>query len=132
MTKAEIIEAICENVGGFSKREAAQLVDAVFGTMKETLAAGYKIKISGFGNFVVRDKHERPGLNPRTREKITLAPRRVVRFKPSPVLKARVNRPSAGRRSSFPPPRRPSALPPALVLPGPAAGLVTEQEPSKD
>lgn len=132
MTKAEIIEAICENVGGFSKREAAQLVDVVFGTMKETLAAGYKIKISGFGNFVVRDKHERPGLNPRTREKITLAPRRVVRFKPSPVLKARVNRPPVGRRSSFPP-RRPSAMPPALILPSAAAsGLVVDHEPSKD
>lgn len=129
MTKAEIIEAICEKVGGFSKREAALLVDTIFDTMKDTLAAGYKIKISGFGNFVVRDKHERFGLNPRTREKIVLPPRRVVRFKPSPVLKARVNRPPAGRRSTFPPPRRPPSTPPIAPL-APVAGL--DHDPSKD
>ena len=91
MTKAEIIEGVYEKVGGFSKKEASDLVEAIFETMKETLAMGYKIKISGFGNFVVRDKRERPGLNPRTRERIVLAPRRVVRFKPSPVLKVLVN-----------------------------------------
>ncbi len=124
MTKAEIIEAICDTVGGFSKREAASLVDAVFDTMKSTLAAGYKIKISGFGNFVVRDKHERPGLNPRTREKITLAPRRVVRFKPSPVLKTRVNRVATGRRSSFPPPRRTPSMPPTAIPPNPIVVIV--------
>ncbi len=131
MTKAEIIEAICEKVGGFSKREAALLVDTIFETMKDTLAAGYKIKISGFGNFVVRDKHERFGLNPRTREKIVLAPRRVVRFKPSPVLKARVNRPPAGRRSSFPPPRRSPSTPPVAIPPlAPVTSF--DIEPSKD
>lgn len=113
MTKAEIIDAICEKVGGFSKREAAMIVDTVFETMKETLAAGYKIKISGFGNFVVRDKHERPGLNPRTRERITLPPRRVVRFKPSPVLKTSLNRPTARRSSA---PRAPS-IPPLSAVP---------------
>jgi len=104
MTKAEIIESVYDTVGGFSKKEAQDLVDVVFETMKETLAAGYKIKISGFGNFVVRDKRERPGLNPRTRERITLAPRRVVRFKPSPVLKAQVNH----VEEPPPPPRRAS------------------------
>jgi integration host factor subunit alpha len=91
MTKAEIIEAVYEKVGGFSKKEASDLVEAIFETMKETLASGHKIKISGFGNFVVRDKKERPGLNPRTRERIVLSPRRVVRFKPSPVLKSLIN-----------------------------------------
>jgi integration host factor subunit alpha len=91
MTKAEIIESVYERVGGFSKKEASDLVEAIFETMKETLASGHKIKISGFGNFVVRDKKERPGLNPRTRERIVLSPRRVVRFRPSPVLKALIN-----------------------------------------
>jgi integration host factor subunit alpha len=91
MTKAEIIEAVYAKVGGFSKKEASDLVEAIFETMKETLASGHKIKISGFGNFVVRDKKERPGLNPRTRERIVLSPRRVVRFKPSPVLKTLIN-----------------------------------------
>ena len=96
MTKAEIIESVYARVGGFSKKEASDLVEAIFETMKETLASGHKIKISGFGNFVVRDKKERPGLNPRTRERIVLSPRRVVRFKPSPVLKALINKLEGG------------------------------------
>ncbi len=91
MTKAEIVERIYGTVGGFSKKEAADLVDAVFDLMKQTLSSGEKVKISSFGNFVVRDKSERPGLNPRTRSPITLAARRVVRFRPSPVLKSQVN-----------------------------------------
>ena len=91
MTKAEIVEAICDQVGGFSKREASLIVESLFDVMKETLSVGYKIKVSGFGNFDVRDKRQRFGLNPRTLERITLPPRRVVRFKPSPVLKALVN-----------------------------------------
>jgi integration host factor subunit alpha len=94
MTKAEIIDSVYDRIGGFSKKEASDLVEALFETMKDTLAAGHKIKISGFGNFVVRDKKERPGLNPRTRERITLAPRRVVRFRPSPVLKQLINSPA--------------------------------------
>ena len=56
MTKAEIIDAVYEKVGGFSKKEAAEVVEAVFDTMKDVLADGEKIKISGFGNFVVRAK----------------------------------------------------------------------------
>jgi len=114
MTKAEIIEAICEQVGGLSRREAAGVVDVVFDAMKEALAAGYKIKLTGFGNFTVRDKGQRPGLNPRTRERIMLPPRRVVRFKPSPRLKARMNR-ASNRRSSAPPPRA-SVPPPATIV----------------
>lgn len=92
MTKAEIIESVYSTVGGFSKKEASDLVEAIFETLKETLANGQKIKISGFGNFVVRDKKARPGLNPRTKERIVLGARRVVRFKPSPVLKEQINR----------------------------------------
>src|SRR5690349_16279516 len=111
MTKAEIIESVYERVGGFSKKEASDLVEAIFETMKETLASGHKIKISGFGNFVVRDKKERPGLNPRTKERIVLGPRRVVRFKPSPVLKALINQAEGSETDASPtPPPRPPAL----------------------
>ena len=91
MTKAEIVHSVYQKIGGFSKREAHDLVDAVFDVMKDTLARGEKIKVSGFGSFVVRDKYARPGLNPRTGARITLAPRRVVRFRPSPLLKLQVN-----------------------------------------
>ena len=59
MTKADIIEQVYEKVGGYSKKEAADIVEAVFDTLKKTLEKGEKIKLSGFGNFVVRDKNSR-------------------------------------------------------------------------
>ena len=90
MTKAEIVEQIYERVG-FSKKEAAELVEKVFDTIKETLADGEKVKISGFGNFVVRDKNARKGRNPQTGEEILLDARRVLTFKPSLVLKNTLN-----------------------------------------
>ena len=68
MTKAEIVQAVYSRLGGFSKKESADLVDLVFETMKETLGRGEKIKISGFGNFVLRDKRQRQGRNPQTGE----------------------------------------------------------------
>jgi integration host factor subunit alpha len=91
MTKAEIVDKVCEQVGGFSKKEAADLVDQVFDTMKAVLETGEKIKISGFGNFVVREKKPRPGRNPQTGQEITIEARRVLTFKPSNVLKAALN-----------------------------------------
>lgn len=90
MTKADIVEAIYEKVG-FSKKEAADLVEMVFETIKETLENGEKIKISGFGNFVVRRKQPRLGRNPQTGEEITITDRRVLTFKPSAVLKESLN-----------------------------------------
>ncbi len=90
MTKAELVEKIYERVG-FSKRESAEIVDAVFDIMKETLEEGEKIKISGFGNFQTRDKRARIGRNPHTREAITISSRRVVTFKASQILKKTVN-----------------------------------------
>ncbi|MFO8058157.1 MAG: integration host factor subunit alpha [bacterium] len=90
MTKAELVEKIYERVG-FSKRESADIVDAVFDIMKESLEEGEKIKISGFGNFQTRDKRERIGRNPHTREAITISARRVVTFKASQILKKAVN-----------------------------------------
>lgn len=90
MTKADIIEAIYQKVG-YSKKDAADLVELIFNTIKETLAKGEKIKISGFGNFVVRDKKERTGRNPQTGNAIKISARRVLTFKPSQVLRAEVN-----------------------------------------
>jgi integration host factor subunit alpha len=90
MTKAEIVEQIYERVG-FSKKEAAELVEKVFDIMKETLARGEKVKISGFGNFVVRQKNARKGRNPQTGQEILLDARKVLTFKPSLVLKNVLN-----------------------------------------
>lgn len=91
MTKADIIDRVCERVGGFSKKEAADLVEKVFDVMKATLETNEKIKISGFGNFIVREKKPRPGRNPQTGTEITIDARRVLTFKPSPVLKQALN-----------------------------------------
>ncbi len=90
MTKAEIIEKIYEKVG-FSKKESAEIVELVFDTMKDTLEKGEKIKISGFGNFVVRQKRPRVGRNPQTGEEIEISARRVLTFRPSQVLKNVLN-----------------------------------------
>jgi integration host factor subunit alpha len=90
-TKADIAEAVYDTVGGFSKRESADLVDATFDLLKETLATGEKVKISGFGNFVVRYKKPRVGRNPLTGEEILISARHVATFKASPVLKVHVN-----------------------------------------
>jgi integration host factor subunit alpha len=91
MTKAEIVQAVYSRLGGFSKKEAADLVDLVFETMKETLGRGEKIKISGFGNFVLRDKRQRQGRNPQTGDPIVITERRVLNFKASQLLKQALN-----------------------------------------
>ncbi len=90
MTKAEIVEMIYERVG-FSKKESAELVETVFEVIKDALVAGEKVKFSGFGNFVVRQKTARKGRNPQTGEEIQLEARRVLTFKPSLVLKNALN-----------------------------------------
>jgi integration host factor subunit alpha len=106
MTKADIVQVIYGRLGGFSKKEAADLVDLVFETMKETLARGEKIKISGFGNFVLRDKRKRQGRNPRTGDPMEITERRVLSFKASQILKHGLN--PRSRTSSPPAPPRPS------------------------
>jgi integration host factor subunit alpha len=90
MTKADIVETVYEKVG-FSRKESAEIVDLVFDLMKETLESGSKIKISGFGNFVVREKRSRKGRNPQTGEEIQISARRVLTFKPSQVLRKAIN-----------------------------------------
>lgn len=96
MTKADIVQAIYTRLGGFSKKESADLVDLVFETMKETLGRGEKIKISGFGNFVLRDKRQRQGRNPQTGDPITITERRVLNFKASQLLKQALNEDGEG------------------------------------
>lgn len=91
MTKADIVQAVYTRLGGFSKKESADLVDLVFETMKETLGRGEKIKISGFGNFVLRDKRQRQGRNPQTGDPIVITERRVLNFKASQLLKMALN-----------------------------------------
>jgi integration host factor subunit alpha len=91
MTKAEIVQALYTRVGGFSRKESAEFVDLVFEMMKETLGNGVKIKISGFGNFVLRDKRQRPGRNPQTGDPIRISERRVLTFKASQILKQVLN-----------------------------------------
>ena len=90
MTKADIVEKVYQKIG-FSKKEASELVELVFTSLKDVLTKGDKVKISGFGNFVVRGKNERVGRNPQTGEQIKISARRVLTFRPSQVLKAMLN-----------------------------------------
>lgn len=90
MTKADIVEKVYQKIG-FSKKEASELVELVFGSLKDQLVDGEKVKISGFGNFVVREKKERIGRNPQTGDQIKISARRVLTFRPSQVLKAILN-----------------------------------------
>ena len=91
MTKAELIESVYEKIG-FSKKEASDIVEMVFDTIKATLEKGQKIKISGFGNFVVRHKRPRVGRNPQTGQEIEITERKVLTFKPSQILKMALNK----------------------------------------
>ena len=91
MTKAEIVDVVYERVGGLSKKEAADIVETVFETVKATLVKGDKIKITRFGDFMVRDKKARAGRNPQTGKEITISARRVLTFKPSLLLNKALN-----------------------------------------
>jgi integration host factor subunit alpha len=91
MTKIDIVSSVYEKVG-FSKKEAVRVVETLFDIMKETLERGEKIKISGFGNFMVRGKRTRRGRNPQTGDDIEISARKILTFKPSQVLKNELNR----------------------------------------
>jgi len=91
MTKVDIISSVYEKVG-FSKKEAVRVVETIFDIIKESLEQGEKIKISGFGNFVVRNKRTRRGRNPQTGDDIEISARKILTFKPSQVLKNELNR----------------------------------------
>jgi integration host factor subunit alpha len=85
LTKAHLLENLASM--GFNKRESANLVEQFFELIRASLEQGQEVKISGFGNFVLRDKKERPGQNPKTKQKIPVSARRVVSFKPCQKLK---------------------------------------------
>ena len=92
LTRAELTEAVYEEVG-LSRNESAELVETVLGEMSNALIRGESVKISSFGSFTIRNKSERIGRNPKTGEEVPITPRRVVIFKPSHVLKNRINSP---------------------------------------
>ncbi|WP_270820349.1 integration host factor subunit alpha [Aeromonas sp. Y311-2] len=89
LTKADIAEHLFTQLG-MSKREAKDMVEAFFEEIRQALERGEQIKISGFGNFDLREKNQRPGRNPKTGEDIPISARRVVTFRPGQKLKARV------------------------------------------
>ncbi len=89
LTKADLAATLFDEVG-LNKREAKEFVDAWFEAIREALESGDHVKLSGFGNFQLRDKNQRPGRNPKTGEEIPISARRVVTFKPGQKLRARV------------------------------------------
>ena len=93
--KADLIDAVRDEVG-VTHREAAKLVDGFVEMMAERLSAGETVKISSFGTFMVRDKGPRMGRNPKTGEPAPVSPRRVAVFRPSGILKRRVEKGTVG------------------------------------
>jgi integration host factor subunit alpha len=90
VTRADLSEAVYQKVG-LSRTESAALVELVLKHICESLSAGETVKLSSFGSFVVREKGQRIGRNPKTGVEVPIEPRRVMVFKPSNVLKARIN-----------------------------------------
>ncbi len=89
LTKAAIAEMLFDELG-LNKREAKEFVEHFFEQVRQALENGDDVKLSGFGNFILRNKSERPGRNPKTGEEIPISARRVVTFRPGQKLKARV------------------------------------------
>lgn len=90
VTRADLCEAVYQKVG-LSRTESADLVEMVLDEISDCLVRGESVKLSSFGSFVVRQKGERIGRNPKTGEEVPISPRRVMVFKPSNVLKQRIN-----------------------------------------
>lgn len=89
LTKADMAERLFEDLG-LNKREAKEMVEGFYEEIRNSLADNRQVKLSGFGNFDLRDKKQRPGRNPKTGEEIPISARRVVTFRPGQKLKARV------------------------------------------
>ncbi len=89
LTKADMVDRLFDEVG-LNKREAKEFVDAYFEMIRVALEDGDNVKLSGFGNFQLREKNQRPGRNPKTGEEIPISARRVVTFRPGQKLRARV------------------------------------------
>ena len=90
LTRADITEAVYEEVG-LSRHESAELVEVIMAEIANALVAGNNVKISSFGSFMLRDKSGRVGRNPKTGEEVPIAPRRVLTFRPSQILKQLIN-----------------------------------------
>ena len=91
ITRAELSEAVYQRIG-LSRTDSSELVELVLREISDTLAAGETVKLSSFGSFVVRDKGARVGRNPKTGIEVPIDPRRVLSFKPSNILKQRLNK----------------------------------------
>lgn len=89
-TRADLSEAVYQEVG-LSRNESAELVESVLDEISNSLIEGDNVKISSFGSFLVRDKRGRIGRNPKTGEEVPIEPRRVLTFRPSQVLRERIN-----------------------------------------
>lgn len=98
VTRADLAEAVYQEVG-LSRNESADLVESVLSTIADTLVAGENVKISSFGSFMLRDKGGRVGRNPKTGEEVPIEPRRVLVFRPSQVMKGRINRALGGGKA---------------------------------
>ncbi len=94
VTRAQLSEAVYQEVG-LSRNESADLVESILSEMSKSLSRGEMVKISSFGSFSIRSKSQRIGRNPKTGEEVPILPRRVLIFRPSHVLKNRVNSSSA-------------------------------------
>ena len=91
LTKADLSEHL-NDVVGLNKRESKEIVEIVFGELRQALVQGEGVRLSGFGNFELRDKDERPGRNPKTGEEVPVTARRVVKFKAGQKLRSQVER----------------------------------------
>jgi integration host factor subunit alpha len=91
LTRADLAEAVKRNIG-LSGKDSARLVDQILGAVSAALASGGNVKVAGFGTFVLRDKTARTGRNPKTRVEVPIAPRRVLTFRASAMLRERINR----------------------------------------
>jgi len=95
ITRQQLTEAVYQEVG-LSRNESAELVEAILNEISDAIARGEPVKISSFGSFTVRQKGERIGRNPKTGEEVPILPRRVLVFRPSHVLKNRINNAAGG------------------------------------
>lgn len=99
ITRAQLTEAVYQEVG-LSRNESADLLESVLNLISESLARGEHVKISSFGSFSVRQKGQRIGRNPKTGDEVPILPRRVLVFRPSQVLKSRINETGASKPST--------------------------------
>ena len=102
LTKAQLADALFDQLG-LNKREANEFIDAFFGQIMSALIQGHEVKISGFGNFEVRNKAARPGRNPRTGEPVPIPARRVITFKAGGLLKSKINKFKLSQASNWVP-----------------------------